>query len=76
MPQIGQTPGSSRTISGCIGQVHSVFVSGAADTGSSAIPHFGHAPGPICRTSGSIGHVYSRVSPCACVGGSAASGFR
>ena len=30
MPQIGQEPGPSRTISGCIGQVHSVFVSGAA----------------------------------------------
>ena len=24
MPQIGQAPGSSRTISGCIGQVHCV----------------------------------------------------
>ena len=59
IPQIGQDPGSSRTISGCIGQVHSVFVTGAAMTGSSAIPHFGQAPGPLWRTSGSIGQVYS-----------------
>ena len=28
MPQIGQLPGSSRTISGCIGQVHSVLTTG------------------------------------------------
>ena len=51
MPQIGQEPGASRTISGCIGHVHSVFVTGATVTGSSAIPHFGQAPGPFCRTS-------------------------
>ena len=61
MPQIGQEPGSSRTISGCMGQVHSVRVGAAASTGSSAMPHFGQLPGPICRTSGSIGHVYSRA---------------
>ena len=60
MPQIGHEPGSSRTISGCIGQVHSVLVTGEKSTGSSAIPHFGHAPGPFWRTSGSMGHVYSR----------------
>ena len=60
MPQIGQDPGASRTISGCMGQVYSVFVTGsAATTGSSAIPHFGQSPGPCWRTSGSIGHVYS-----------------
>ena len=46
MPHLGQDPGASRTISGCIGQVHSVRVAGAGDTGSSAMPHFGHAPGP------------------------------
>jgi hypothetical protein len=45
MPQIGQLPGASRTISGCIGQVHSVFVTGATVSGSSAMPHFGQAPG-------------------------------
>jgi hypothetical protein len=28
MAQIGQLPGASRTISGCIGHVHSVFVAG------------------------------------------------
>ena len=47
MPQIGQAPGPGRTISGCIGQTHSVRVGGASIvTGSSAMPHFGHAPGP------------------------------
>ena len=60
MPQIGQLPGASRTISGCIGQVHSVLVAGAAGTvGSSAMPHFGQVPGPIWRISGCIGQVYS-----------------
>ncbi len=29
IPQIGQDPRASRTISGCIGQVHSVLVVGA-----------------------------------------------
>ena len=59
MPQIGHAPGASRTISGCIGQIHSVFVWSSIDTGSSAIPHFGQAPAPACRISGCIGHVYS-----------------
>src|SRR5579862_6961008 len=60
IPHIGQDPGWSLTICGCIGQVYSVFVIGnAATTGSSAIPHFGQSPGPCWRTSGSIGHVYS-----------------
>src|SRR5687767_7156289 len=60
MPQIGQLPGASRTISGCIGQVHSVFVAGAVTiSGSSAMPHFGQAPGLSCRTSGSIGQTYT-----------------
>src|ERR1700674_3164355 len=56
MPQIGQFPGSARTICGCIGQVYSRLVAGrAGDSGSSAIPHLGQGPGPICRTSGHIG---------------------
>src|SRR6266566_6641555 len=60
IPQIGHDPGSSRTISGCMGHVYSVFVAGGAPTtGSSAIPHFGQSPGPCWRTSGSIGQVYS-----------------
>ena len=58
MPQIGQAPGPGRTISGCIGQTHSVRVGGASTvTGSSAMPQFGHGPGPGWRTSGSMGHV-------------------
>ncbi len=59
MPQIGQLPGSERTICGCIGQTYSVFETGEMGaTGSSAIPHFGHDPGWSCRISGCIGHVY------------------
>jgi len=43
-----------------MGHVYSVFVAGAAaNTGSSAIPHFGQSPDPCWRTSGSIGQVYS-----------------
>src|ERR1035437_16723 len=59
IPQIGQLPGSERTICGCIGQTYSVFEAdwiGATD--SSAMPHFGHDPGWSCRISGCIGHVY------------------
>lgn len=68
IPQMGQLPGSDRTISGCIGQVHSVRVAAtAAVTGSSAIPHVVHVPGPICRTSGSMGHVCSTA--CCAAGG-------
>src|SRR5690606_38097006 len=61
MPQIGQLPGSSRTISGCIGQVHSVFVFVAGAVGvarSSAMPHLGQAPGRSDSTSGCIGQVH------------------
>src|SRR5262245_27972347 len=58
MPHIGQVPGAERTISGCMGQVHSVAAIGFGVIGSSAMPHFGHEPGPDCRTSGCIGHVY------------------
>ncbi len=58
MPQMGQKPGSSRTIWGCIGQVYSVRVIGAGNvTGSKAMPHFGQAPGLRSRTSGCIGQV-------------------
>src|SRR5688572_8737835 len=60
IPQIGQDPGSSRTISGCMGQTYSVRVAGAAIvSGSNAIPHLGHAPGLDARTSGSIGQTYT-----------------
>ena len=56
MPQIGQLPGSERTISGCMGQVYSRLVAGSAgDSDSSAMPHLGHAPGAGCRTSEHIG---------------------
>src|SRR5437870_6043470 len=62
IPQIGQEPGASRTISGCMGQVYSVFVAaGVIASGSSAIPHFGHEPGRLCRTSGCIGQVYKLI---------------
>ena len=44
MPQMGHEPGASRTISGCMGQVHCVLVA-MGSSGSSAMPHFGHAPG-------------------------------
>src|SRR5579859_533811 len=57
MPQIGQFPGLSCTISGCIGQVYSVFVTEEGLAGSSAIPHFGQAPGLSELTSGSIGQM-------------------
>ncbi|OGF21968.1 MAG: hypothetical protein A2V63_09215 [Candidatus Eisenbacteria bacterium RBG_19FT_COMBO_70_11] len=58
MPQIGQLPGATRTISGCIGHTHSTRSVGAAGSmGSSAMPHLGQAPGPCWRTSGSIGQV-------------------
>ena len=60
MPQIGQEPGSCRTISGCMGQTYSVLVKGAAGAaGSKAMPHLGQAPGPVCRTSGCIGQTYT-----------------
>jgi len=71
MPQMGQAPGSERTICGCMGQVYSVRVAGAARVaGSSAMPHLGQAPGPSFETSGSMGQMYS-VASSACVAGSA-----
>jgi len=36
MPQMGQCPGPSRTISGCIGQVYSTFAAAAAAIGAAA----------------------------------------
>jgi hypothetical protein len=58
MPQMGQLPGAPRTISGCMGQVHSVFATGTAGaTGSRAMPHLGQLPGPGERISGCMGHV-------------------
>ena len=45
---------------GCIGQLYSVLVEGAAiATGSNAMPHFGQAPGLCRRTSGCMGHSYT-----------------
>jgi hypothetical protein len=34
MPQIGQSPGALRTISGCMGQVYSTALPGGGATGS------------------------------------------
>jgi hypothetical protein len=53
MPQIGQVPGSSRTIWGCIGHTYwiGVAIVGGA-VGSRAIPHFGQGPGLSASTSG------------------------
>ncbi len=71
IPQIGQLPGSERTICGCIGQTYSVFETGwIGATGSSAIPHFGHEPGWSCRTSGCIGQVYRGAPAATCTGAS------
>src|SRR3984885_8447439 len=59
IPQIGQSPGPSRSISGCMGQVYlapSVATNGSI--GSRAIPHFGHGPGFTACTSACIGQVY------------------
>ncbi len=46
IPHFGQLPGSSRIISGCIGQVYWVAdTCCCGDTGSNDIPHFGQLPG-------------------------------
>ena len=58
MPHFGHEPGSSRTISGCIGQVYWVLVASEGVSGSSAMPHLGQAPGSGWRTSGCMGQVY------------------
>jgi len=59
MPQIGQVPGSKRTIWGCIGHVYSVRVSVAGVSRSNAIPQLGLGPGFVCRTSEHIGQTYA-----------------
>src|ERR1019366_6899665 len=47
MPQIGQEPGASRTICGCIGHVYSVCFAGTeVVAGSSAMPHMGQFARP------------------------------
>ena len=75
MPQIGQSPGSLRTISGCIGQTYSVMSGfGSAFSGSSAMPQTGQAPGLDSRTSGSIGQMYT--APGIATSGSAGLGCR
>ena len=56
MPQMGQVPGSERTISGCMGQVYSVREAARGRSGSSAIPHEGQGTGLVSRTSGHMGH--------------------
>ena len=55
MPQMGQCPGSGRTISGCMGQVYSVRVEASGTSGSRAMPQEGQAPGLVSRTSGHMG---------------------
>ena len=70
MPQMGQSPGPSSTISGCMGQVYRVWVRGPGTvTGSRAMPQSGQSPGPSCMTSGCMGQVY--MAPA----GAAAAGF-
>ena len=57
IPQIGQAPASTFTISRCIGQVYSISINASAVTaGSSAIPQLGHGTGLVSRTSGHMGH--------------------
>ena len=51
MPQIGQDPGPSRTISGCIGQVHLTPGAGAA-AGFAEVARHGHARGDDRRGRG------------------------
>jgi hypothetical protein len=64
MPHFGQSPGSSRTTSGCIGQVHSVFVvARTGDEDSSAMPQCGQLPGPGSSTLGHIGQIQRDPAP-------------
>ncbi len=65
MPHLGQLPGSSRTISGCIGHVYSTRFAGPGGLcGSRAIPQSGQSPGPSWRTSGCMGQVYRPEVEC------------
>ena len=58
MPQIGQSPGASRTISGCMGQTYSVRDAGSTGAaGSRAMPQLGQLPGRSDLTSGHIGQM-------------------
>ena len=60
MPQMGQVPGSERTISGCMGQTYVVCVPGmVVMIGSRAMPQRGQVPGLSWRTSGCMGQVYT-----------------
>ena len=59
MPQMGQAPGPSRTIWGCMGQVYSVrSLRATGSVASSAMPHLGQTPGFAESTSGCMGQVY------------------
>src|ERR1700689_3891960 len=58
IPQMGQCPGSSRTISGCIGQTYCMRSVACGISGSNAMPQLGHATGFVSRTSGHIGQTY------------------
>ncbi len=73
IPQMGQLPGWSRTISGCMGQVYSVLVSATGVSGSSAIPQLGHGPGFSWCTSGHIGHTYAEAEDFVSLAGGAAT---
>src|SRR3990172_8985463 len=65
MPQMGQFPGASRTISGCMGQTHSVFAAGLEGSrSSSAIPHLGQETGSRSRISGCMGQLYDTLLFC------------
>lgn len=68
IPQIGQLPGSDRTICGCMGQVYSIFVSGFGSSDSSAMPQLGQAPGFGSRTSAHIGQTYASCAEPECLG--------
>lgn len=62
IPQMGQFPGLSRTISGCMGHVYREWVRGALTvSGSKAIPHFGQLPAPLLWISGCMGQTNSVI---------------
>ena len=54
IPQLGQSPGSGSTTSGCIGHVYFVTVETAL-TGSRAMPHCPQSAGPTLVSSGCMG---------------------
>jgi len=58
IPQIGQSPGASRSISGCIGHVQIVFNAATGVAGSSDMPHFGQSPGRSLSTPSHIEQTY------------------